>query len=560
VIELLGEDSLTLPVTAASARFSMETKSNLLQRLLETRRARLERQELERLKTQGKRTRTDEWNSKYREPAALEEPPSAAIPESWVWVSAETVCESVRDGTHDTPKYVDDGVPLVTSKDLTSGQIDFSKTKNISEADHAEISKRSGVENGDVLFAMIGTIGNPLVVKSDRKFSIKNVGLFKKNDPFLDSRFLKYWLESPLLIKWLIPRLKGTNQKFAPLGLLRSLPIPLAPLDEQHEIVAETEKQFTRLEAGIAGLRRMQANFKRYRAAVLKAACEGKLVPTEAELARQESRSYETGAQLLERILAERRQKWKGKGKYKEPRAPETSSLLVVPKGWTLATAEQLTDETRSITYGVIKLGAPVYDGVPILRSSDVRHLKLDLQDVKRIATDIASQFKRTFLQGSEILVTVRGTLGGVVVVPEDCSGYNISREVAMLSMVEPKIAKPVAIFIGSVNLQRWLLERTKGIAYTGINIETLKQLPIPIPPFAEQERIVAEVERRFSVVEELEAVVNANVQRAARLRQSILQRAFEGSLIDRPQQFIEVSPSILPIAADTPSRYGSRN
>ncbi len=104
------------------------------------------------------------------------------------------------------------------------------------------------------------------------------------------------------------------------------------PLDEQHEIVAEIEKQFTRLEAGVAGLRRVQANLKRYRAAVLKAACEGKLVPTEAELARQEGRSYETGAQLLDRILTERRQKWNGKGKYKEPETRH-KNLPKLPKG-----------------------------------------------------------------------------------------------------------------------------------------------------------------------------------------------------------------------------------
>ena len=114
--------------------------------------------------------------------------------------------------------------------------------------------------------------------------------------------------------------------------------IPLPDFDRQHEIVAEIEKQFTRLDAGVAGLRRVQANLKRYRAAVLKAACEGKLVPTEAELARQEGRSYETGAQLLERILAERRQKWSGKGKYKEPAAPDISKLAALPEGWTWLT------------------------------------------------------------------------------------------------------------------------------------------------------------------------------------------------------------------------------
>jgi type I restriction enzyme S subunit len=161
-----------------------------------------------------------------------------------------------------------------------------------------------------------------------------------------------------------------------------------------------------------------------------------------------------------------------------------------------------------------------------------VRHLRLDLDDVKRVAPGIAGEYRRTFLEGGEVLVTVRGTLGGVVVVPMECAGFNISREVAMLAMVEPAVARIAATFIGSAPLQRWLLKRAKGIAYTGINIETLKQLPIPLPPVAEQTRIVAEVERRLSVVEELESVVNINLQRATRLRQSILQRAFNGHLM----------------------------
>jgi type I restriction enzyme S subunit len=125
---------------------------------------------------------------------------------------------------------------------------------------------------------------------------------------------------------------------------IRAYQIPVPSRDEQRRIVAEIEKQFTRLEAGVSALKRAQANVKRYRAAVLKAACEGKLVPTEAELARREGRSYETGAQLLERILAERRKKWQGRGKYKEPAAPDTSNLPVLPDGWTWATIEQTTD------------------------------------------------------------------------------------------------------------------------------------------------------------------------------------------------------------------------
>ncbi len=94
--------------------------------------------------------------------------------------------------------------------------------------------------------------------------------------------------------------------------------------------MAEIEKQFTRLEAGVAALRRVQANLKRYRAAVLKAACEGRLVPTEAELAKAENRKFETGEELLARILAERRQNWRGRGRYKEPAAPDTDALPAI--------------------------------------------------------------------------------------------------------------------------------------------------------------------------------------------------------------------------------------
>ena len=127
---------------------------------------------------------------------------------------------------------------------------------------------------------------------------------------------------------------------------LRSHVLPFAPLAEQRHIVAGIEKQFTRLDASVAALKRVQANLKRYRASVLKAACEGKLVPTEAELAQSEGRDYEPADRLLERILSERRARWdsqeKRRGKYKEPVAPDTSDLPKLPEGWVWATVAQV--------------------------------------------------------------------------------------------------------------------------------------------------------------------------------------------------------------------------
>ena len=139
--------------------------------------------------------------------------------------------------------------------------------------------------------------------------------------------------------------------------MLRSHELPLPPLPEQHRIVEAIETHFTRLDAAVAALKRVKANLKRYRASVLKAACEGRLVPTEAELARAEGRDYEPADVLLKRILAERRAKWEAdelakmtakgnppkddrwKAKYKEPQPPDTSDLPELPEGWAVASS-----------------------------------------------------------------------------------------------------------------------------------------------------------------------------------------------------------------------------
>src|SRR5690606_2100995 len=110
-----------------------------------------------------------------------------SIPSNWLVVTADTIID-VRDGTHDTPKYVEEGFPLITSKNLKNGKLDFSNVKYISPGDHELICKRSRVDEQDILFAMIGTIGNPVLVEDiQNEFSIKNVGLFKPNRKIIDS-------------------------------------------------------------------------------------------------------------------------------------------------------------------------------------------------------------------------------------------------------------------------------------------------------------------------------------------------------------------------------------
>jgi type I restriction enzyme S subunit len=147
----------------------------------------------------------------------------------------------VRDGTHDSPSYVDSGYPLITSKNLQDGLIDFSKVSLITEEDYQQINKRSKVEAGDLLFAMIGTIGNPVVVKEDPLFAIKNVALFKGN-PSYDMTFLSFYLRTPKIREKFEREAKGTTQRFLGLGYLRTLDIPNVPAQDQLEIVRKLEQ------------------------------------------------------------------------------------------------------------------------------------------------------------------------------------------------------------------------------------------------------------------------------------------------------------------------------
>ena len=148
------------------------------------------------------------------------------IPEHWFLVPVKRVIE-VRDGTHDTPEYVQNELisfPLITSKDFDGEEINFSNAKMISESDHKAISKRSGVKSGDVLMSMIGgNIGKSLIIGNSDNFSIKNVALFMTRDNIFLAKYLRYYFDSGLLSKQIELKSRGGAQGFLSLGDIRNL-------------------------------------------------------------------------------------------------------------------------------------------------------------------------------------------------------------------------------------------------------------------------------------------------------------------------------------------------
>lgn len=151
------------------------------------------------------------------------------------------ICD-VRDGTHDSPKYVENGFPLITSKNIKNNTIDFENVNYISLEDFEKINKRSGVENGDIIMPMIGTIGSPIIVNEKQKFAIKNVALIKPNNSLIKIEFVLFILKSKYFENYIERFSKGSTQKFISLSLLRDMGIPLPPIEVQEEIVGELEQ------------------------------------------------------------------------------------------------------------------------------------------------------------------------------------------------------------------------------------------------------------------------------------------------------------------------------
>ena len=162
------------------------------------------------------------------------------IPESWKWCRLSDII-NVRDGTHDSPKYVPEGIPLVTSKNLSNGMIDYGNVKYITQENADKINARSMVDDDDILFAMIGSIGNPVLVKKDREFCIKNMALFKKfADTDISMQYM-YWFFFYAQYK-LKKEASGGVQAFISLSRFREYLVPLPPYEEQIRIANKIEQ------------------------------------------------------------------------------------------------------------------------------------------------------------------------------------------------------------------------------------------------------------------------------------------------------------------------------
>ena len=323
--------------------------------------------------------------------------------------------------------------------------------------------------------------------------------------------------------------------------------IALAPLPEQHRIVAKIESLFARLDEGVAALRRAEASLERYRASVLKAAIEGRLT----ERWRRENPPDETGEELLRRILAERRKRWEAerlatfeadgrmpprnwKAKYKEPVVPDTSGLPELPGGWCWASFEALCH----VQLGKM-LSRTAREGTanrrPYLRNSNVRWFSIDESDLKTMSFN-EFELARYSIRHGDLLVCEGGE-------PGRCSVYQGPDALLMYQKALHR-ARPYLPDVSTEFLQYCFahqvahgigMPRYSETTIRHLTLEKIKTVPLPVAPAVEQRRIAREVDEQLALlIKETKETITVSVQGASRLRQSILKRAFEGRLVSQ--------------------------
>ena len=445
------------------------------------------------------------------------------------------------------PAYWENGtIPWVSPKDMKVAQI--TKTEDYITESAVRESATNLVPTGSLLMVTrsgilrhtfpVAIASVPVTVNQDLKALIPKPGILSKYVAFALNSFSQDILHGCSK--------QGTTVNSIDTEKLLRFKIPVVSLVNQERIVGEIEKQFSRLDEAVASLKRIQANLKRYKAAVLKAAVEGKLT----EQWRKEHPAVEAADQLLKRILAERRAKWeteelakmKAKGikpkvdswkkKYKEPAGPDMASLPELPEGWVWVTLESISDVIDPNPSH--RMPKYVAKGIPLISSENfVAPLEIDFTRGKQVTEEtFQDQRNRYSIETGDFAFSRIGTIGKTRFLPTD-RDYCLSHALVVIKAIGNEVDRKFLNYtVSSDAILQQAKEGVQSVGVPDLGMAKMRAFQIPLPPSAEQGLVVAEIDRHLSVTEELEATIETNLKRAERLRQTILQQAFSGGLV----------------------------
>lgn len=500
----------------------------------------LERLKEERIASRGQ-------GSKFTAPV---EPPFQ-IPRSWTWARLDQLLRSITDGDHQPPPKSEHGVAFLTIGNLSKGKLDFNSPRYVAEPYFSGLDALRVPGNGDLLYTVVGSFGIPVFVDTDRPFCVQRHIAILKPLPSTSVAFLRLLLESDFVYQQAAAGATGIAQPTVGLGVLRSFVVPVPPLAEQQRIVAKVDqlmalcadleaRQTKKREIGTrltksalealttaespaefdAAWKRVFENFDvlfckstdiaALRAGVLELATRGVIEP--------QAVAEGTGRSLLQRTVVARNALKPGST---TDDTLATATLPVshpIPVTWAWASLEALTHPVRLIRYGMLMPGPDRPDGPLYVKVRNMKNGVINVEGLPRTTSAIYDKYAGAALGRGDLLMSIRGSFGGVALVPDEIDGANITQDSARIAPMEGVNRKYLLFVLRSPMCQQYFSSIAKGAAVQGLNIGDIRRTPIPLPPLAEQKRIVETVERFMALCDDLEAKLRRAEDRAAKL------------------------------------------
>ena len=393
------------------------------------------------------------------------------LPEGWVWCRLEDYVFSVTDGDHQAPPKVSKGIPFLVISNIADGSLDFSNTRYVPEEYYEEIQMERKPKRGDILFSVTGSYGIVVNIKTDRQFCFqRHIGLIK---PTISNEYLSFVLMSNY-IKSLCDKLAtGTAQKTVGLDTLRSLYVPIAPIEEQERIVAKIKHLLLQINFLEAGKGKLVAAIKQAKSKILDLAIHGKLVPQDP--------NDEPAIELLKRI---------------NPKAEiitDNGHYQKLPVGWCVCHINEISESLLGKTLDRTKDNGEFKRYVCAV---NVQWGYFDFTTQKKFRIE-AKDFERYAVKKGDLLICEGGDVGRCAIWDTDTEMYyqNALHRVRCKFGISEKYLQ---YSLWHFKLNGVIDSLCKGVTIKHFTQSTMNKLEIPLPPFAEQQRIVAKIEELF--------------------------------------------------------------
>jgi type I restriction enzyme S subunit len=481
---------------------------------------------------------------------------SEDLPQGWTLVKLDDTGQYINGFAFKPNHRESTGLPIIRIQNLT----DESKPLNRTTID---VPPDYLVLPGDMLVSWSATLD---VFIWRREKALVNQHIFKvvPDEKIVNKVLLFHWLKKSVEDLQKTEHLHGSTMKHINRGPFLAHEVPLPPLIEQTRIAEKLEELLTGLDAGVAELKAAQKKLAQYRQSLLKAAVEGALT---AEW-RANNSPTETGAQLLERILQERRARWEAKQlakfkeqgkappkdwqkKYPEPLQPDTTGLPELPQGWVWASIDQLTNEQK---YGSSSKTNEDTSGVPILRMGNIQEGALDFSSLKYLPA-AHDEFPNLHLQDGDLLFNRTNSpelVGKTAVFRSQISPCSFASYLISVRFSEHYIPELASTFINSAHGKRWIKSVVvQQVGQANVNGSKLSALAVPLPPFDEQVEVIARLNERLDqIVQQLKSV-EISLKQSTAQRQNILKAAFSGQLVPQDPSDEPASELLVRIRAE---------